>query len=100
MHAGRPSRRTPSAGPKLGAQGPDLYNARFAQAVSPLMNEHDQQVIQCIESLCECGCDAVRATISAMEASLPVAQTEGMDRQQQQQVLDELKAIMAVYDKP
>ena len=64
------------------------------------MTHHDQQVIQCVENLCECGCDAVRATISAMEAKLPVSQTEGMSDEQQQQVLDELKAIMAVYDKP
>lgn len=65
----------------------------------PDMTHHDQQVIQCVETLCECGCDAVRATISAMEAQLPVSQTEGMSDEQQQQVLDELKAIMAVYDK-
>ena len=63
------------------------------------MTDSKQQVIQCVEALCECGCDAVRATISAMEAKLPVSHTVGMSEAQQQQVLDELKAIMAVYDR-
>lgn len=60
----------------------------------------DKQVNQCVEALCECGCEAVRATISAMEGGLPVAQTDGMSEAEKARVLAELKAIMDVYDRP
>lgn len=52
----------------------------------------------CVEALCQNGCQAVRATIDALERDLPVAQTEAMDDQERAAVLAELKAIMAVYD--
>ncbi len=58
-----------------------------------------QQINECVEALCHTGCDMVRATIRAMEAGLPVSQTEGLDPQQKRLVLDELRAIMAVYDR-
>lgn len=58
----------------------------------------DQKVTECVETLCEAGCDAVRATIKAMEAGHEVAQTTGLSGEQQDRVLEELKAIMAVYD--
>lgn len=54
-------------------------------------------VQQCVEALCLNGCEAVRATIRALEEDVPVAQTEGLDSQQRAAVLRELKAIMAVY---
>lgn len=53
----------------------------------------------CIESLCKCGCQAVRATINAMERGLPTPQTEGLAPTEREHVLNELKAIMAVYDR-
>lgn len=58
-----------------------------------------ESVTQCIEALCQCGCDAVRATITALETGQRVKQVEGLDEGQRRQVLVELKAIMAVYDK-
>ena len=58
-----------------------------------------ERIPQCIEAICECGCDVVRATIAAMEQGQRVAQVEGMDESQRRQVLAELKAIMAVYDR-
>lgn len=57
------------------------------------------QVNQCVEALCQSGCEMVRATIKAMEEGLPIVQTDGLSAQEKQQVLDELRAIMAVYDR-
>lgn len=57
------------------------------------------KVQQCVEALCLNGCEAVRATIQALEKDLPVVQTEAMDEQETAAVLAELKAIMAVYDQ-
>jgi len=57
-----------------------------------------EQVSQCIDALCQCGCDAVRATISALESGVVVPQIETLSENERQQVLDELKAVMAVYD--
>ena len=62
------------------------------------MSDSDS-VNQCIEALCQCGCDAVRATITAMETGQQVVQVEGLSEQQRQRVLAELKAIMAVDDR-
>jgi hypothetical protein len=64
-----------------------------------MVDRKHQMVTDCVEALCKCGCNAVRATISAMERGLPVPQTEGLTEQQREFVLSELKAIMAVYDK-
>jgi hypothetical protein len=57
-----------------------------------------EQVSQCIDALCQCGCDAVRATISAMESGVVVPQVETLSSEERAKVLDELKAVMAVYD--
>lgn len=57
------------------------------------------RVQQCVEALCLNGCEAVRATIRALENGVPVVQTEGMDGTQRAAVLRELKAIMAVYSR-
>lgn len=55
-------------------------------------------VNQCIDAICQNGCDAVRATIAAMESGEPIPQVELLDSAARQLVLDELKAVMAVYD--
>lgn len=60
--------------------------------------QRPSKVQQCVEALCLNGCQAVRATIDALERDLPVAQTEAMDAHERAAVLAELKAIMAVYD--
>ena len=56
------------------------------------------KVNQYVEALCHGGCAAVNATIEAAEKGLPVAQMEGLSEHEKQLVLDELKAIMAVYE--
>ncbi len=53
----------------------------------------------CLEAICNSGCDAVRATIDALEHDLEVPQTGELDEDQRRQILEELKAIMAVYDR-
>lgn len=60
---------------------------------------HSIRVQQCVEALCQNGCEAVRATIHALERDLPVALTDTMDEDERAAVLAELRAIMAVYDQ-
>ena len=57
-----------------------------------------KQVNQCVDALCQCGCDAVRATIEAMEVGADVPQVETLNSEEREVVLHELKAVMAVYD--
>ena len=57
-----------------------------------------KQVNQCVDALCQCGCDAVRATIAAMEAGAEIPQLQTLGNEEREVVLDELKAVMAVYD--
>jgi len=57
------------------------------------------KVNQCVEALCQSGCEAVRATISSMEMDLRSAQTRDLDANEFSAVLNELKSIMSVYDK-
>ena len=57
-----------------------------------------KQVNQCVDALCQCGCDAVRATIKAMELGAEVPQLQTLASAERMLVLQELKAVMAVYD--
>ena len=57
-----------------------------------------KQVNQCVDALCQCGCDAVRATIEAIEVGAKVPQLQTLGSEEREVVLDELKAVMAVYD--
>ncbi len=84
--------------PRVGGSIPSLATIHL-----PLKNIHfitmkTEQLSQCIEALCQCGCDAVRATITAMESGAVVPQVETLSESEQQMVLAELKAVMAVYD--
>lgn len=54
---------------------------------------------RCLESLCANGCEAVRATIDALERGQPVVATAGLGDAERAAVLAELKAVMAVYDE-
>lgn len=51
-----------------------------------------------IESICALGCNRVNEIIDALESGEPVQETEELDQTDQQWVLIELKAIMAVYE--
>lgn len=52
---------------------------------------------QCVESLCGDGCQAVYRHIEHLESGGSLPQTEQLEYAEQQQVLAELKSIMAVY---
>ena len=56
------------------------------------------KINQRIEAVCEAGCEAVRASIQTLESGNQVALTSDLSPEESQQVLTELKTIMAVYD--
>ena len=57
------------------------------------------QVQSSIESICALGCDRVNEIIDALERGDSIAELNALDKTDQQGVLNELKAIMAVYDR-
>ena len=56
------------------------------------------KINQRIEAVCEAGCEAVRASIQTLESGNNVALTNDLSTEERQQVLQELKSIMSVYD--
>ena len=56
------------------------------------------QIETCIESLCERGCEEVRRVIGRLESGGDVPQTAPLSPAERAAVLDELRAIMSVYD--
>lgn len=60
---------------------------------------HSESVNRCVETLCLAGCDGVRSVIRALEQGEVVAEAAALSMVERQQVLAELKAIMAVYDR-
>lgn len=52
-----------------------------------------------VESLCHDGCRTVREHITAIEQGLNIPQIEHLNGAETSQVLEELKTIMAVYDR-
>ncbi len=67
-------------------------------AMKQSQNKSIIQINQCVDAICTCGCDAVRATIKVMESGQEVAQTATLNASQKELVLKELKAVMSVYD--
>ena len=60
----------------------------------------DKQVIsECVEALCNPGCESVRDVIAKLETGADVPETEKLSAQQRSEVLLELKRVMAVYDR-
>jgi 4-hydroxy-3-methylbut-2-en-1-yl diphosphate synthase IspG/GcpE len=84
--------------PRVGGSIPSPATIHF-QSRHPLNQMNSEQLSQCIDALCQCGCDAVRATITAMESGVVVPQVETLSEEERQVVLEELKAVMAVYDR-
>ena len=52
-----------------------------------------------IETICERGCSTVNEIIAALESGNPVEEFTNLDNAERQQILFELKQIMAVYDR-
>ncbi|MGW8229324.1 MAG: hypothetical protein ACWGOW_10500 [Gammaproteobacteria bacterium] len=61
------------------------------------MNKLPPKLQQCVESLCTEGCKAVYRHIEQLESGDSLPQTALLSYEEQQQVLTELKSIMAVY---
>lgn len=53
-----------------------------------------------IEALCHRGCKEVTRIIGLLERNEPLPETDALDLSERGVVLQELKAIMAVYDRP
>ena len=65
-----------------------------------MMNDPLPQHLQTIvDSLCTSGCDDVNGTIEALDKNTYVEETAGLNEKEKNQVLNELKSIMSVYDK-
>lgn len=62
------------------------------------MNQHRINII--VEALCERGCLEVNSIIERLSAGDAVEGTTDLSDEERRQVLLELEAIMAVYDKP
>lgn len=60
--------------------------------------EH-QKLAEYLEIVCQSGCEAVNATIKAMENNQPTAVTEELSPEEKEMVLRELKSIMSVYNQ-
>lgn len=59
----------------------------------------DQSVVeQCVERLCHKGCRAVWSDIDALTSGQSLPETEGLSKIEIQAVVNELKAVMAVYE--
>lgn len=56
-----------------------------------------KNVEQCVETLCEKGCQSVRQDIQKLEAGETLPETDHLSRDELGRVVEELKAIMAVY---
>jgi hypothetical protein len=57
-----------------------------------------QRVEQCVESLCNKGCRSVWGDIEALKAGQRIREVEGLSDEEIDLVVDELCAVMAVYE--
>jgi hypothetical protein len=58
---------------------------------------NQKRIETCVESLCHKGCKAVWGDIAALERGADLPETRQLGPQERAAVLQELKAIMAVY---
>jgi hypothetical protein len=73
-----------------------LYNSESIDKKVVFMDH--QKLTQYLEMLCQSGCEAVNATIVAMENNQPISHIEQLNDAERHIVLQELKSIMAVYE--
>lgn len=59
----------------------------------------EEAVQKCVEAVCQNGCTVVRAVIAALENGVAVAELADLRPGDRRQVLEELRSIMAVYDR-
>ena len=56
------------------------------------------KISRCVELVCEKGCVAVTATIQMLETAISVPEAATLNEMELVSLLQELKAIMAVYE--
>lgn len=61
---------------------------------------HDTRLHTALEYIGQQGCDNVRQVIGALEHGSVPQSLQDLDRHERNQLLSELKGIMAVYDRP
>jgi hypothetical protein len=59
-----------------------------------------ERVDACVEAICRKGCRAVRDAIELLDRGCVVTETANLSKQEVGRVLEEIKAIMAVYERP
>ncbi len=57
-----------------------------------------KEISECVETLCDRGCESVREVIGRLESGQNVPETAELGTGQRAAVLHELQRIMAVYD--
>ena len=58
-----------------------------------------ENLTRCVEQICMRGCNSVRRAIESLEQHQPDEVTRDLSTQECDEILHELKEIMAVYDK-
>ncbi len=58
------------------------------------------KIHHCIEVLCLKGCSEVTRIIGVLERNEAQTETDALDAEEREEVVRELRAIMAVYDRP
>jgi hypothetical protein len=58
-----------------------------------------QSLSDCVEQICGLGCDRVRDAIASLEQNQLLQLAEHLNPVDRQQLLEELRSIMAVYDQ-
>lgn len=59
---------------------------------------HPKEVIDCIEAICQLGCNTVRKKIVALENQQQIDEIVLLQAKDREAVLQELKCIMSIYD--
>lgn len=62
------------------------------------MSKQPDLIEKCVDALCEQGCDKVNAYISALEHGEDLPEVAELTETERSYVLEQLVAIMAVYD--
>ncbi len=64
-----------------------------------MIKQHSDRVDLCLENLCAAGCQSVRIYIDHLEKGETVEGVENLTQRERLEVLQELKAVMAVYEE-
>ena len=59
-----------------------------------------ERVDACVEAICRKGCRAVREAIELLDRGCVVTETANLSKQEIGRVLEEIRAVMAVYERP